>query len=117
MQRELTALADRAREHAQTRPEERGLAEQAGLPQAAGMRFGLLEQLRQLQRAAAVPQDDQADQETDVADASGEERFFGGDPRRQKMDPSARGAVVPEADQQVAAQTDEFPTDEEEQHV
>ena len=117
MQRELAALADRAREQAQARPEQDGLPEQAGIEQGSGVVFDLVEELRELERAAAVPEDDQADQEADVTDACGDERFFGGDPRRQQVDATAGGAIEPEADQQIAAQADELPADEEEQHI
>jgi hypothetical protein len=77
----------------------------------------LVEQLRQLQGAAAVPQDNQADQQANVADARGDERFLGGHPRRQQVHAALGGALVPEADQQIAAQTDELPADEQEQQV
>ena len=90
VQRELAALADGAREQAQARPEQDRLAEQAGVNSGPRVLLGLVEQLGQLQRAADVPQDDQPDQEADVADAGGDERLLGGDPRRQQVHAAAR---------------------------
>src|ERR687887_2017039 len=96
MQWELAALANGAREQAQAGPEEEGLPQQARLEQWAGVLSGSLEQVAQAERARGAPGDDDADQEADVADARGDERLFGGDPRLW--------LVVPEADQQVATQ-------------
>src|SRR5205807_8140770 len=98
-------------------PEQHGLCQQAGIEQVPHLVIDLIEELTQLQRATDVPQNDQPDQKPDVANAGGDERLFGGDPRRQQMDAAPRAAVEPEADQQVAAQADQLPADEQEQQI
>ena len=78
---------------------ERELADVAGdLPEAERM------------RAAEAPEEQEhAEQEAEVADAVDDERLLAGD--------GVLGLVVPEADQQVGAEADAFPADEQQRQV
>ena len=118
VERELAALADRAREQAQARPEQHRLAEQAGVEQRARCcaRPG-----RTARVSCSVPPTfhrmirpiRKPTSPTRVVRNAFLAAIHGG----SRCTPRLRGAIVPEADQQVAAQADQLPADEQEQQV
>ena len=61
------------------------------------------------QRAGLGEEPDHAEEEKDVADAGGEEGFFG----RGR----GGGPLIPEADEQIRGEADDFPGHEEQQHA
>jgi hypothetical protein len=92
VQRELGGLADRADEQEQARERE----------EEAVRRFlGRAEEQRQIERPVPDEQQDDAGEEAHVADARRHERL---DRRRARF-----GTLVPEADEQVAAQAHDLP--------
>ena len=99
VERELGGLADRAGEEEQRDERDRALVE----------RPDPLEDLVEAQRPEVDPDHDHAEAEAEVADAVDDERLLGRSGRRRLL--------VPEADEQVAAQADRLPADVQQQEV
>ncbi len=98
---DLRGLAHGAEEERHAGDEEVGLAVPA--------LFGVVDDLLDVECPGALPQQDDADHETDIAGAGGDERLLGG---------LGGGALLPiEADEQERADADQFPADEEQEQV
>ena len=115
VQRELRALSACAQQKQQTdrRPHaaanvKRRIAEHR-LAKDAAMHDAADERIVEIERAVGDPEQEKAQGEAAIADAVDEERLH---PRRR-----GRGLFKPEADQQIAAQTDRLPEDVEQNEV
>ena len=97
VQRELRALAHRAAENQQARAR-RARAERGGIFEQ------LILQHVEIQRAEQRPHGENPEEKTEVAEAIRDEGFFARVRRR--------GFFVPETDEQIARDADEFPEDE-----
>ena len=106
VQRELRALADRAGDQAQREQRDDGLAEHHAVDQ---QQLSAVVDLSDVERAGAVPDQDQRREQAEVAQPRDQERLLrrGGGGR----------LVEPEADQEVRGDADQLPEDEEHQQV
>ena len=112
MQRKLAALARRSGENQQANRACRRESQSARLGQQSGQRgvlHGASAIVVERQRAGLREQPDYAEQEKHVADARGEKGLLG---RRRR-----RGLLIPEPDQQVRSEPDQFPAHEQEQQA
>ena len=101
VQRELRRLANRAAEEAERGPLQFGgvLCEHCGIG----------EELAITQRPEGVEEDYQPEQQEDITDTRDEERFLGGR--------GSRRLLIPETNEQVGAEANQLPEDEEQQEA
>ena len=110
VQRKLAALAGGSGKDEQADGAGGGEAEASVLREQAGERpafHGAGAVVIEEQRAGLSEEPDDAEEKEDVADARGEEGFLGGG--------GGGGLLIPEADEQVGGEADQFPAHEEQQ--
>ena len=110
VERELSALADGAGDQAESEQGDRGLADHHPVDhEHLSAVFAEMIDLRDIERAGAVVDQDHGREQTQVTQAGDQECLLGG--RR------GGGAVEPEADQEVGGEADQLPEDEQHQQV